>query len=338
MLRKILLNCLIAVALAAFLGIAGYALTELGTYIETYIELNDNVGNNAIVHDARIMLRAEKSIEQFRYFKAVYYQDALFTVSARDNHTVFEITDSDKTYTVVNRLTAGSVNGYPNEQPDDSLKKQMSQWNDISENRGYQRVLEESKKLLSAYMTSSEILRDTAYLQAELDKVLIKTGQINTAGLSVFTGEGRVICINTEDIRKDVIIHELIHALQDITRGGLDAQNPMFVEIMTDIITNAVYPNNNIRQISMYRDYNPSVLNALGIFRQKAIEAFFYGYEALYDSITADEWYLYMYIIEAMVRAPRAPYIAECYNNLITKWLAHLPVEPESACLSMSSQ
>ena len=336
MIKKILLNCLIAVALAAFLGIAGYALTEVGTYIETYIELNDNVGNNAIVHDARMLLRAEKSIEQFRFFKAVYYQGALFTVTARDNHTVFEITDSDKTYTVVNRLTAGSVNGYQNEQPDDSLKMQMSQWNDISENRGHQRVLEESKKLLFAYIASSEIFKDKAYLQAELDKVTVKTGLINTAGLSIFSGEDRVICINTDDVRKDVIIHELVHALQDITRGGLDAQNPMFTEIMTDIITNAVYPNNNIRQISMYRDYNPSVLNALGIFKQKAIEAFFCGYEVLYNVITADEWYLYMYIIEAMVRAPRAPYIAECYNNLITKWLVHLPAESESGSLSPS--
>ena len=320
MIKKILITLVLAVGLAAGIGAAGYAVYRIGTYVDLYIELNDKVGNNSIVHDERILLRAEKSIEQFKYFKYVYYKDSQFDVKIRDDRRTFEITESNDTYVVENRISARQ-SGINSGRLSEEQGKLIGGWEDISKYPNHQRVLAESKKLLYSYIRQSDILRDKDSLISELEKVSVKIGEIDTAGISVRSEETRTICINKSDVRRVVIVHELIHMLQDIIWDGLDTQNPMFVEIMTDIITNAVYPNNSVFQMSSYRDYNDSVLNFIGIFREKAIEAFFYGYDVLYDEITEDEWYLFLYSVEAAVRAPRSAHYANCYNNLISKWL-----------------
>jgi len=318
--KKIFLSLLLAICLAAAIGVAGYSVYRIGTYIELYIELNDKVGNNAIIHDERILLRAKKSIDQFIHYKVMYYKDARFDVKMREDRRTFEITENDETYVVENHISMrenSDLNGGLSE----AQEKQSIEWEDISKFPKYQRVLDESKKLLYAYIRKSDILNDKEYLISELEKISVKIGEIDTAGISITIEDTKTICINRSDIRKAVIVHEFIHALQDITRNGLDSGNPMFVEIMTDIITNAVYPNNNIFQMSMYRDYNQNVLNFIGIFREKAIEAFFYGYDVLYDEITEDEWYLFLYTIEAAVRAPGAAHYGNCYDHLISKWV-----------------
>ena len=305
-----------SVCLAAAIGVAGYAVYKIGTAIDKYIEYNDKVGNKAIVHDERILNRAEKSIGEFAYYKAVYYEDSRFKVKMLEDRETFVIAENNETYMVENQISMRE-NNTPSDSIQEEQKKQMREWDDISAFPKYQTVLDESKELLYRYIRESDILRDKECLVSELEKISVKIGEIDTAGISIRSDEERIICINRSDVRKTVMIHELIHTLQDILWNGVDAQNPMFVEIMTDIITNAVYPENNIFQMSMYRDYNQLVLNFIGIFREKAIEAFFYGYDVLYDEITEDEWYLFLYTIEATVRTPGLAYYANCYDQLI---------------------
>jgi len=174
---------------------------------------------------------------------------------------------------------------------------------------------------LDGYIRDSGILKEKETLIAELGKVTVMVGELDMAGRSFCTEDTIVVCINRGDVRKTVVIHELVHVLQHITRNGLDSRYPMFAEVMTDILTNAVYPNNNVFQLSAYRDYNPSVLNCVGVFREKAIEAFFYGHDVLHDVVPEDEWHLFLYTIEAEVRSPDSPYYENCYNRLISKWL-----------------
>ena len=320
MIKKMILIFILAICLAAVIGAAGYLVYKIGSYVDFYIEYNDKVGNNAIIHDDRILLRAEKSIDQFAYYKAVYYKDAQFDVKMREDRRTFDITENNETYVVQNRISMMKNSDYSSALPEEQ-KEQMREWEDIAKFPKYQRVLDEAKKLLYDYIWKSDILRDKEYLVSELERISVKVGEIDRAGMFFCVGERKILCINTGDVNKVVIIHELIHALQDSIRNGLDSQNPMFVEIMTDIIANAVYPSNNIFRMSMYRDYDENVLNFIGIFREKAIEAFFYGYDVLYDEITEDEWYLFMYTIEAAVRSPRSPHYANCYDHLISKWL-----------------
>jgi len=320
MVKSILLCLLLSVLLAAGILAVGHGLYTAGTYIELYIELNDGVGNKSIVHDERILLRAEKSIDAFKHYRVMYFEDSRFSVRMQEDKKTFNITENDETYMVINRISMIKNRGFSSSLSEEQ-KKQMSEWEDIANYPKYQRALDESKALLYDYIRKSSVLRDKEQLIAELENIPVKVGQLDTAGISIYAEEARVICINKNDVRTVVIVHELVHMLQGILWNGLDSQNPMFVEIMTDIITNAVYPSNNVFHMSAYREHNDNVLAYIGIFKEKAIEAFFYGYDVLYDEITQDEWYLFMYAIEAAVRSPYSTHYSNCYHHLISKWL-----------------
>ncbi len=172
-----------------------------------------------------------------------------------------------------------------------------------------------------------DFVNNTAFFKNKGDIIKkLQEIQVFTVKLEEFDDMGvyrdRKIYLSNEhinEVNEFYIAHEFVHALADITNGGVEknifAYN-LFNEALTDIITLSFCGNATSNAISAYYPYYEFMYPYVSIFKEDAIKAYFYGYDELLQKISRDELELFVQSL--------ANYDDDMgfliLNNLIYKW------------------
>lgn len=199
---------------------------------------------------------------------------------------------------------------------------------DITElSKNHDQIVTNSKELVAKYIDASDILKDKENIKNYINSLNAKEAFFtddDSIG-AYFSYEDDSLYINknnSEFICEAMIVHELIHAISYYTHN-CSIENEeyafyLFNEILTDLITSSLNPkiNNTIQSsYSLYYDLLYPYINLVG---QNAIEAYFYGYDIIYEQINQEELDFFAIVIENYGAENSDVY----YNNLLYKWYA----------------
>ena len=192
----------------------------------------------------------------------------------------------------------------------------------------YSQIISKSKNLIYRYIDSSSILKDKDGLKNYIDTIDTKEAYFtddNNVG-AYFSHTDSVLYINTNNtayICEWMIVHEFVHAMSyythDFSINDEEYAFNRFNEIMTDIITFSLNPKIPDTVISGYSFYYSLVYPYINLFGKDAIEAYFYGYDSIYEKIDHNEFHFFVIVIENYGEENSDVY----YNNLILKWYAN---------------
>jgi len=187
----------------------------------------------------------------------------------------------------------------------------------------YQSIATRAKDSVINYINSSNVLQDKEMLIEEINKINVKVAEMDTVGLyregTIYISKD-VLKYYPEVATEYALAHEYVHALAAITNDGIDNEvygKNKFNEAITDIITVQLYPNGSGFE-SAYADYYYYVLGYIACFKEEALEAYFYGYEDIWESVGRDE---FDFFVEMFANAPNNAYAHMCYDALINKWI-----------------
>ncbi len=193
----------------------------------------------------------------------------------------------------------------------------------------HQEVISRSKELVYQYIDSSRVLKDKDELKAYIDKLAIKeafyTYDKNVG--AYFSHEENTLYINkyaTDSVCEWMIVHEFTHAISYYTHD-FDIEKEtyafdLFNEVITDMVTATMKPkivNNALSGYSLYYDLLCPYLNLFGI---EAIEAYYYGYNNIYEKVGKDEFDFFVLVIQNYGAEDTEAF----YNNLMYKWYSKL--------------
>lgn len=186
----------------------------------------------------------------------------------------------------------------------------------------YQSIATKARDSVIKYINTSNILKDKEKLIESINQIQVKVAIMDSVGLH---REGTVY------ISKDflanfpasaseyALAHEYIHALAAITNNGVDNEvygKNQLNEAITDIITVQLYPEGSGFE-SAYSDYYYYVLGYISCFKEKAVEAYFYGYDDIWESTGRDD---FDFFVEMFAKAPYDVYAHMYTTALINKW------------------
>lgn len=163
------------------------------------------------------------------------------------------------------------------------------------------KVFSISKEKIYKYIDQSKILRDKPDLKRIINETKIK--ELLEGEICLFSDEDQTVYYNPSVLCEWVIIHELVHALSDATAGGLknkEYQCSLFDEIITDLITSSMGPKfmKGNFETGYTRYYNFGYI-FIGIYKWKALEGYFYGYDYnLFDKTELDFYTLCLQMLE----------------------------------------
>ena len=192
----------------------------------------------------------------------------------------------------------------------------------------YSEILSNSKKLIYQYIDKSTILKDKDGLKEYIDSLNTNeayfTNDDNVG--AYFSHVDSTLYINKNNAAyacEWMIVHEYVHAISYYTHN-CSIENEeyafnLFNEIMTDIITSSLNPNISDEIISVYSIYYSLVYPYIYLVKEDALEAYFYGYNSIYEKIDYDEFRFFVLVIENYGEENSDVY----YNNLIMKWYAN---------------
>lgn len=189
------------------------------------------------------------------------------------------------------------------------------------------KIVTKSKELVYQYIDASTILKDKEaiknYINSLNAKEAIFADDDSVGAYFSYTDD----CIyinkdNSEFICEWMIVHELIHAVSYYTHN-CSIENEeyafnLFNEILTDIITSSIKPKTHSKIPSRYSLYYDLLYPYINLVGPSAIEAYFYGYEIIYNQIKTEEFEFFVIVIENYGAENSDVY----YNNLIYKWYA----------------
>lgn len=156
-------------------------------------------------------------------------------------------------------------------------------------------MIETAKEHVVAYINSSDILKDKEVLIEKIKNIEFykySDVEFDVDGkmlTSVATCVDGAIYINQkceESFCAYVATHELIHCLSDFTNDGKSIYKATTLEeAMTDALTNAIDPchatNANLHY--GYSELFPMLYSYMNFLGEDAIEAFFYGYDKIFE-------------------------------------------------------
>lgn len=186
----------------------------------------------------------------------------------------------------------------------------------------YQSIATKARDSVVKYINTSNILKDKEKLIESINQIQVKVAVMDSVGLH---REGTVY------ISKDflanfpasaseyALAHEYIHALASITNGGIEEEvygKNKLNEALTDIITVQLYPEGSGFE-SGYADYYYYVLGYISCYKEKAVEAYFYGYDDVWESTGRD---YFDFFVEMFAKAPYDVYAHMYTTALINKW------------------
>lgn len=187
----------------------------------------------------------------------------------------------------------------------------------------YLDIVDNARNKVINYINSSAILKDKEKLVEGINKISVKVAVMDSIGLT----REEAIYIDkyalesySDSLIEYALAHEYIHALAAITNGGIDKEvygRNKLNEAITDIITAKLYPEISETN-SAYSDYYYYVLGYIACFKEKSLEAYFYGYDDIWERVGKDE---FDFFVEMFANAPNNMYAFLCYNAFIIKWL-----------------
>lgn len=186
-------------------------------------------------------------------------------------------------------------------------------------------LIRQSKEKINSYIEKSKILKDKKDIMKYIESIEVKNATFSddvTTG-AYFSYKDNTLYINKENeqyICEWMIIHEYIHAISYFTHN-CDINNEryafnLFNEVMTDLIASTLEPGLSDGIISGYSDYYSIVYPYISLFGEEVINAYFYGYENIFEKTSEEEFDFFVIVIENMGKENSDIY----YNNLIYKW------------------
>lgn len=189
------------------------------------------------------------------------------------------------------------------------------------------KIVTKSKALVYQYIDASTVLKDKEEIKNYIESLSVKeatfTDDNSVGAYFSYTDDCLYINkVNSEFICEWMIVHELIHATSYYTHNcSIENEEypfDMFNEILTDMITASLNPKINTKIQSGYLVYYDLLYPYINLMGETAIEAYFYGYDIIYDQIGKDEFDFFVMVIEYYGAENSDAY----YNNLIYKWYA----------------
>lgn len=199
----------------------------------------------------------------------------------------------------------------------------------------YQEVVSSSKKLIYQYIDASKILKNKKDIKKYIDGISIKEADYTDKAYEAayFSYKDDTMYINKKAsffMSEWMLCHEYVHAIAYFTHDkSIDAETyafRLFNEIITDMITASMSPEISQNTESGYAYYYYLLSPYFNLFGIDAIEAYFYGYDIIYDKIDKNELDFFVLIIDnskMLIKDEENNYIS-CYNNLIYKWYSQV--------------
>ena len=237
--------------------------------------------------------------------KEINYEQTLFMQSDEIREYIKKDVESAKQQGVDFNITVKKISKNVYEVEFDG-NKQTNQFYDQSQEEinldqvyelgaEYQSIATRARDSVIKYINSSNILKDKEMLIEGINQISVKVADMDTVGLC---REG-IVYINKDVLEnfpastsEYALAHEYIHALAAITNGGIHNEvygKNKLNEAITDIITVQLYPDGSGFE-SAYADYYYYVLGYISCFEEKALEAYFYGYEDIWQITGRDEF------------------------------------------------
>ena len=148
-------------------------------------------------------------------------------------------------------------------------------------------LLKRAKEKVCSYIDASNILQHKGTLKHNIEQISIVSADVENEYNHSVICKNRKLYVPSENkisICEWDLVHALIHALADYTNGGMQEYcSSIFDEAMTDIIVCSISPYMSESYVNHYMMYYTNILEYVGIFREEAINAYFYGYNNLYD-------------------------------------------------------
>lgn len=166
------------------------------------------------------------------------------------------------------------------------------------------------------YINDSDVLKNKQEIIKKIKSVKIKFADISVSGIY----ENNVIYINKSLNKNDyiyVMTHQYVHALHEITNGcekNIIYNHSVFNETLTDAISKQICPDSyNLN----YSDYYHYILVYIGCFEKQALEAYFYGYEDIWEQTEKDD---FDFFVQIFANVTTDEYASDCFTALIYKW------------------
>lgn len=286
-------------------------MSALFIFLFMVVKKNNNVTFETIDYDEELLKRANEYTQYTEFAKKeenpFITGNRYFNVN-RTNENEFSV-DVNGTEMII-RIPESQNKDY--DEPEENTKAIN---NDL---------IRQSRKKSISYIEKSEILKDKEDIINYIESIEIKKASLD----DVYTGayfsyKDNTLYINKENeqyICEWMIIHEYIHAISYFTHN-CDINNERYAfnefnEVMTDLIASTMEPELSDGIISGYSDYYSIVYPYISLFGEDAIEAYFYGYEKIFEKISEEEFEFLVIVIENIGEKNSDIY----YKNLMYKW------------------
>lgn len=192
-------------------------------------------------------------------------------------------------------------------------------------NRSQQKEVKSAYHLIEDYILQSSVLMHKEELTSYLASIQLKTATFATPDV-YFDYKQNIIFIDANCASKALewkVVREYVRALSLYTyhgkENGVCYRFTRFDEMMTDAIAVSILEP-DVSSLS-YSAYSPrhyeDVYPFIGIFQEKAIDSYFYGYSVLFDQISEVEFNGFVDCIEILDEPNEALHV---YSQLILKW------------------
>ncbi len=182
-----------------------------------------------------------------------------------------------------------------------------------------------AKEAVIGYINSSEILTEKETLIQKIEAIKVMAMDMPTIGLY----KNDCVYINKDELAnysmecfEFAVTHELIHALAALTNGGVENEcygTKKLNEVITDIIAVQIF-DKKVNFVSAYSDFYYHGYSYISFFKEKAIKAYFYGYEEIWEIADKTE---FDFFVEAFSNAPYDMYAHMYTVALLHKWVTN---------------
>lgn len=192
---------------------------------------------------------------------------------------------------------------------------------DISEiDETTEKTVKSVRSNVISYINVSSVIKDKDPAIEQINSVEVKFAEIE--GNAIY--HTNVIYINkdtSEAACEYAITYGYILALRDYTNGGADNvmyKGTRFDKTLTDIICRQLsQQNSNNEHVSDYSDYYYYILVYLDCFKEDALNAYFYGYDSIWENTERDDFDFFVQIFDGVLQDT---YSYICYIASIYRW------------------
>lgn len=190
-------------------------------------------------------------------------------------------------------------------------------------------IIESSQEKIENYIDESSILIDKEGIKNYILSLDLKEAEFtNDSNVGAYFSEtDSTIYINKDNsnyVCEWMVSHEYMHAIAFYTHDETELKNvpyaySLYNEVWTDLLTCSLEPSINESVESFYKGYYSLLYPYINIFKEDAIESYFYGYDSMYQKVSKPELDFFVTVLENFGAENSEAY----YNNLILKWYAN---------------